>query len=223
MERLTRKAINFDLDTVKMRELGIYPKGYQILKKQFKDQGFDHRQGSGYVSRDKLNSDLVHKVVGVLIHNIPWLAKCVKKIDVTDIGKQHDLTRIIKNISSAASVVAPSAQKPEQVNTEGELNSKDEELLARIQKSAKGTEFDRLYRGEQKGEQAEKQLMNFLAFFSGENQEQMQRIFQSSAQYNAEKGAEYVAALCTQAVEKGALKPSVFNVHTENRNSGRFR
>ena len=112
-----------------------------------------------------MNSDLVHKVVGVLIHNIPWLAKCVKKIDVTDIGKQHDLTRIIKNISSAASVVAPSAQKPEQVNTEGKLNSKDEELFARIQKSAKGTEFDRLYRGEQKGEQAEKQLMNFLAFF----------------------------------------------------------
>ena len=224
MVSLTRKAINFDLDTVRMRELGIYPKGYRLLKKQLKDQGFVHRQGSGYVSRNKIDSGVVNNAIRILVQNLPWLAECVKKMDVTDIGKQYDLTNIISNYSSQKSIDPPSAQKFNQTdNTKRKLNPKDEELLSRIRKSVKGAEFDKLYRGELNGVQAEKQLMNILAFFSGENKEQMQRVFQSSAQYKEEEGTEYVAALCAQAVEKSAVKPNTFNTHTANRNSGRTR
>lgn len=96
MERRVRKAINFDLDTVRMREMSLYPQGYKMLQQSFKKVGFTHRQLSGYVSKEKLNSVQVPKIIEKIITENPWLVNCVKKIDVTDIAKQHDLTAIVK-------------------------------------------------------------------------------------------------------------------------------
>lgn len=96
MERPKRKAINFDLDTKEMKGRSMYPNGYELLRVSFKERGFDHRQGSGYLSQDKITTDDVVKVVTEIVHEQPWLADCVKKIDVTDIGRQHDLTAIVK-------------------------------------------------------------------------------------------------------------------------------
>lgn len=96
MERPKRKAINFDLDTETMKEYSKYPIGYELLRVSFKKYGFEHRQGSGYISKDKLMSSDVTDVVRNIVKEQPWLSECVKKIDVTDIGKQHDLTAIVK-------------------------------------------------------------------------------------------------------------------------------
>lgn len=224
----TQKAINFDLDTKKMKELGVYPKGYWLVKKSFKEHGFVHRQGSGYVSVKELSNHATRKIIKKITRENPWIGPCVKAYDITEVGEQYDVTNEVRKWAGESSEKkllpkAPSQKSEQAKNTKGKLNSKDEELLASIRRSVKCKEFDKLYRGEQKGEQAEKQLMNMLAFFSGENQEQMQRIFESSAQYNAGKGTEYVAALCKQAIEKGALKPNMFNTHTKNRNSGKTR
>lgn len=98
MDSQSRKAINFDLDTVKMREIDLYPKGYQLLKHSFKIEGFIHRQGSGYVSKEKLSNNEVRKTIRNIVRRNPWLADCVRKIDVTDIGRQHDLTAIVRDI-----------------------------------------------------------------------------------------------------------------------------
>lgn len=87
----------------------------------------------------------------------------------------------------------PAAQKSEQTNnTERKLNPKDEELFVRIRKSVKGKEFDKLYRGELKGEQAEKQLMNMLAFFTNGDLDQVARIFQMSELYRPENDEAYL-------------------------------
>ncbi len=96
MERRKQKAINFDLDTIKMRGLSIYPEGYRSLKKTFRELGFSHRQGSGYISKEKLDSDQVNDIICTIVTKNPWLKECVKKIDVTDIGRQHDMTLIVK-------------------------------------------------------------------------------------------------------------------------------
>ena len=99
MERTKRKALNFDLDTKKMKELNLYPRGYRLLGSSLKKHGFEHRQGSGYVSKAKLDGDNVYDIISDVVSENEWLASCIKKIDVTDIGKQHDLTMTVKELS----------------------------------------------------------------------------------------------------------------------------
>lgn len=94
-----RKAINFDLDTTKMKAMSLYPQGYKLLKKSFKKFGFKHRQYSGYESKVALNSLQVSRIVEQIVIENPWLSQCIKKVDVTDIGKQYDLTKFIIQVS----------------------------------------------------------------------------------------------------------------------------
>ncbi len=106
MERAKRKAINFDLDTNKMKELGLYPRGYRLLGLSLHKQGFEHRQGSGYVSTGKLDSDQVYDIVEQIVKENMWLVKCVEKIDVTDIGRQHDLTTMLQDAAQEDEIEA---------------------------------------------------------------------------------------------------------------------
>lgn len=91
--------MNFDLDTKKMKEMNLYPKGYRLLGSSLKKHGFEHRQGSGYISKTKLDGDNVYDIISDVVSENEWLAVCIKKIDVTDIGKQHDLTMTVKELS----------------------------------------------------------------------------------------------------------------------------
>lgn len=95
MERPTQKAINFDLDTNIMKQMNLYPDGYRQLGKSFHKYGFEHRQGSGYVSREKIVTADVTEVVYNVVKENPWLGDCVKKCDVSNIGKQFDLIPMI--------------------------------------------------------------------------------------------------------------------------------
>lgn len=96
MERKVRKAINFDLDTKKMKALKVYPNGYTALKSTFAEYGFSHRQGSGYISAERLDSDQINDIIAGVLTKHSWLKECVNKIDVTDIGRQHDLISFVK-------------------------------------------------------------------------------------------------------------------------------
>ena len=93
MELTYYKAINFDLDT---KELGKHYKRYQQayydLMAFFKKNGFHHRQGSGYVSERKLTSADIIDLIGRLRESFAWTSTCIKRIDVTNIGAQYDLT-----------------------------------------------------------------------------------------------------------------------------------
>ncbi|MGN0797202.1 MAG: hypothetical protein ACI4M5_03265 [Christensenellales bacterium] len=97
MEKPMYKAINFDLDTRKMRQYGKYPIGYTEVKRSMLQLGFIHRQWSGYVSKDKLRAVDVYNVVRKIVKSHPWLSVCANKFDVTDIGKQFDLMSIVRN------------------------------------------------------------------------------------------------------------------------------
>lgn len=94
-----KKAINFDLDTHKMQEaIGSKTKGYNILKSAFKNYGFSHRQGSGYVSINDITDRRVIEVVTKITEKYPWLADCAGKIDVTNVGSTFDLLPTLKSV-----------------------------------------------------------------------------------------------------------------------------
>ncbi len=60
------------------------------------NNGFEHRQWSGYISKQSLTPIQVTAIVKGLNKTLPWLHQCVTKFDVTDIGEQHDLMYIFQ-------------------------------------------------------------------------------------------------------------------------------
>lgn len=101
-EKSCLKAINFDLDTNRLKSLHLnnrplsHLKAYKQIGAFLKSKGFVHRQWSGYISRNKLSHMDIYNIVTDLDTTFPWLRKCVKKFDVTDIGEQHDLMYIFQ-------------------------------------------------------------------------------------------------------------------------------
>ena len=96
MERKYYKAINFDLDTNKLKKY--YPRYQQVysdLLRFFKANGFLHRQGSGYVSKEKMTSADIVDLIGAFQKKSTWSGTCVKNIDVTNVGAQYDLTALL--------------------------------------------------------------------------------------------------------------------------------
>ncbi len=194
MGDLKRRAINFDLDTNTMKEKGVYPDGYRQLGKSFEKQGFLHRQGSGYNSKFQISNNQVKRTLLKVMEENPWLAECVKKIDVTDIGRQHDLTAVVKRFAKAGQNVSGKQGK----DTEKKLTPKDETLISTIRVSKVGGEFDRLYSGREK---SDKKLMAIIQLYTCDDYAASERIFQSSALFDANKGAAYVKQLFNAASE----------------------
>ena len=49
-----------------------------------------------------------------------WLAKCIKRIDVTDIGRQHDLTDVVKMYSTLADELEQTNELDESADLDGD-------------------------------------------------------------------------------------------------------
>lgn len=99
MERKSFKALNFDLDTHQLEKHypGVnYRQAYYDLRRFFKRHHFAHRQGSGYISEVRLGTADIYDLMDELGQEFPWIGKCVKKIDVTNVGRQHDLTELLR-------------------------------------------------------------------------------------------------------------------------------
>ena len=66
------------------------------MKKFFKRHGFDHKQGSGYVSQKKINSQDIYLLIDQLYEEYEWISFSVKELDVTNIGTQYELAADIR-------------------------------------------------------------------------------------------------------------------------------
>lgn len=230
MERSKRKAINFDLDTKVMKEQGLYPKGYKLLKNSFKELGFTHRQGSGYTSIDKITNDQVYTLIENIVSENPWLADCVKKIDVTDIGRQHDLTDMVKDFAEQKAATDDELQGLNKQNAAKEredLTQADKEVIDRIRKSKSGKEYSDLEAGKYSGnkESADMKMMRILAYFTDCDIDQMDRIYKSTNLYEPTKGNAYVDKLKTTAVKADREpKPNQKNVkRISSKSTGRSK
>ena len=230
MERQVRKAINFDLDTKVMKEKGLYPKGYRLLKKSFKELGFKHRQGSGYVSENRLTSDEVGFIIKKIVKENFWLADCVNTIDVTDIGRQHDLTDMVKDFAEQKTESDDELQGISNQNAakvREDLTQEDKEVIDRIRKSKSGKEYSDLEAGKYSGskESADMKMMRILAFFTDCDIDQMDRIYKSTNLYEPAKGNAYVDKLKTTAVKSDREpKPNQKNVkRISSKSTGRSK
>ena len=101
MERKYRKAINFDLSVHELEKYyPDYRKAYYDVKRFFKKHGFEHRQGSGYISRDMLAQADIADLLDAMSTELPWMGDCVTRIDVTNIGRQHDLKDALRELTA---------------------------------------------------------------------------------------------------------------------------
>lgn len=91
-----RKAINFDLSTADLKKyFKNTAEAYNQIKTFMLQNGFEHRQYSGYVSKEAMEDDDVALIAFTLTRQFRWLSPCTQKFDVTDIGEQHDLRDIL--------------------------------------------------------------------------------------------------------------------------------
>ena len=89
----TRQAINFDLDVNNLKihyKNNSYTNAYDDIKRFLLSNGFEHRQGSGYVSIKPINRIDTMDVIRSLSHKYDWFPKCVNKCDVTSVGREYD-------------------------------------------------------------------------------------------------------------------------------------
>ena len=83
----TKKAINFDLDTKELlKHFKNTHQAYSAIKVFMEDNGFEHRQYSGYVSTGYISDASVTILTEKLNDKFKWLKDCVQKYDITEIG-----------------------------------------------------------------------------------------------------------------------------------------
>ncbi len=107
MKNKVKKQISFDLDTNNLKKYYPKPKNFvseDYYKKAYKDiknfmlkNNFKHRQGSIYVSKDKLSDFNITTFVKDISKKYSWFSKVVNSLDVTDVGQIYDLMYIFEN------------------------------------------------------------------------------------------------------------------------------
>ena len=105
-ELKSRKQIAFDLKQDLLKKYypkpkvnlnsQYYKKAYGDLKEFFKNENWEHRQGSVYTSRDILTYYDVAKLMEKIAKDMPWLSDCVDTIDVTNVGEYHSLKQTLE-------------------------------------------------------------------------------------------------------------------------------
>ena len=111
---LSRKAINFDLSTEALKKHfgeNTAP-AYAKIKAFMLENGFEHRQYSGYASKEKIDEYDISKLAEKMAKKFTWLSSCIQEFDVTDIGEQYSLSHIFrKSITKDKSLSKENPQK----------------------------------------------------------------------------------------------------------------
>ncbi|HDX6240634.1 TPA: hypothetical protein RPW09_001648 [Campylobacter fetus subsp. venerealis] len=136
---MSRKMINFDLDTKILEQE--YPKkdyrqAYDDIKKFMLSNGFEHRQGSGYLSLKSMSTYDVAIFISDISEKFDWLANSAKKFDITNVGKTYDLLDNLKEVQLM--------KNTEQLNNMSLTITSIENLRPELQKIFKtGTEISK--------------------------------------------------------------------------------
>lgn len=88
VDRLTRKAVNFDLDTdALVEETGRRDtrRAYSAIRGVLGDLGYEHSQYSGYVSKSRRTTFMAFDDLETLSHELPWFSACCKRCHVTTV------------------------------------------------------------------------------------------------------------------------------------------
>ena len=99
----SKKAINFDLRDVRLRKdypSKDYKKALSDIKSYLLDNGFNHRQYSGYISKEPVTMDYVIQHILEMALLFQWLRYCVKEFDVTIVGDEYSLKNYLHSNNS---------------------------------------------------------------------------------------------------------------------------
>ena len=176
-EVLSRKAINFDLDTAMMNAYGVYPSGYQILQREFEKAGYTHRQGSGYVSNNKITTKDVYSFINKITAKYEWLYPCTKEMDVSNVVEKISLlstmnstaNKVWKDRPILAPISVSESTKEKRVRTSeraSELTKNEERIISRILNSKYAREFEELMHSKWKNGECPKRLLAITAYFT---------------------------------------------------------
>lgn len=96
MSKKFRKQLMFDIDTKVSEEiLGPgYRRIYDEIRRYLYDNGFDHVQGSGYISADVVSTPMLYQILSDMVDDYPYLEKCIRDIkeaNVYNISSLDDL------------------------------------------------------------------------------------------------------------------------------------
>jgi cell filamentation protein len=72
---------------------------YRRIKSYMIKQGFEHRQGSAYMSQRPLSDAEVYDITDQLVRKYPWLSVCTNGYDVTNVGSTHDYIFVLRQYS----------------------------------------------------------------------------------------------------------------------------
>lgn len=111
---MTRKAINFDLDTHRLEEWYPTPNwrnAYMDIRNYMQEHGFEYRQGSGYISKSDMSYNEVFSISKAMSKEFYWLSICANKIDVTNIGKQFDILNSLRGFENEKSKIQEEAKE----------------------------------------------------------------------------------------------------------------
>ena len=91
-KKVIKRAINFDLDTKELlKHFKNTHQAYSAIKIFMEKNGFEHRQYSGYISKEPISEFSAIKLTEKLNKKFKWLKDCIQKYDVTEIGETYDL------------------------------------------------------------------------------------------------------------------------------------
>ncbi len=100
----TRKALNFDFNTILIQEnmstlqiQSTYRKAYYDIEKYLLANGFEHVQESAYTSVEPISFQEVEDIIENIIQEMPYLKDAIKSMEVTSVGKTYEVTEILKN------------------------------------------------------------------------------------------------------------------------------
>lgn len=107
-ESMPRRYLMFDLDSASLKkEFGPtrYTLAYSDLREALENRGFEHRQGSGYLSKAPISKNKLIVLYDSLVEELPWLNTCSTAMHFADIGKTFNLKTLARNSSASISDV----------------------------------------------------------------------------------------------------------------------
>lgn len=129
VDRIMRKAINFDLNTKALKEhypSKHYRNGYRDIEKILLKNGFKHRQWSGYISVEPISHSDICRLIAKINKELPWMKRCVNRFDVTEVGKQYDMKHSFTDREKVAEQTQEEKPKPFTIGKKSILNAKQQ-------------------------------------------------------------------------------------------------
>ncbi len=96
----SRKVFYFDLSVKKLKMYfsSTNPNyAYKLIEMYMLDNGFSHRQFSGYMSQKEMSIEEGISFCKTLGENFPWLKMCVEKFDMTTVPVVYDMNPYLGN------------------------------------------------------------------------------------------------------------------------------